>query len=85
MFASSSFIGKLNTGLGILLSGLLLELINFPQGQDAIPNANQIFNLAFTQGPFVSLLMIIPFFIFYFYKIDRESHNEIISEIKKKL
>ena len=85
MFASSSFIGKLNTGLGILLSGLLLELIKFPQGQDAIPNANQIFNLAFTQGPFVSLLMIIPFFIFYFYKIDRKRHNEIISEIKKKL
>ena len=45
MFASSSFIGKLNTGLGILLSGLLLELIKFPQGQDAIPNENQIFNL----------------------------------------
>ena len=85
MFASSSFIGKLNTGLGILLSGLLLELINFPQGQDAIPDANQIFNLALTQGPFVSLLMIIPFFIFYFYKIDRKRHNEIISEIKKKL
>ena len=43
------------------------------------------FNLAFTQGPFVSLLMIIPFFIFYFYKIDRKRHDEIISEIKKKL
>jgi Na+/melibiose symporter-like transporter len=85
MFASSSFVGKLNTGLGILLSGLLLELINFPQGQDAIPDANQIFNLAFTQGPFVSLLMIIPFLIFYFYKIDRKRHDEIISEIKKKL
>jgi len=85
MFASSSFIGKLNTGIGILLSGLLLELINFPQGQDVIPSSNQIFNLALTQGPIVSLLMIIPFFIFYFYKIDRKRHNEIISEIKKKL
>ena len=85
MFASSSFIGKLNTGIGILLSGLLLELINFPQGQDVIPNSNQIFNLALTQGPIVSLLMIVPFFIFYFYRIDKNRHDEIISKIKKKL
>ena len=85
MFASSSFIGKLNTGIGILLSGLLLELINFPQCQDVIPNSNQIFNLALTQGPIVSLLMIVPFFIFYFYRIDKNRHDEIISKIKKKL
>lgn len=34
MFASSSLIGKLNTGLGILMAGIALEFISFPQGTD---------------------------------------------------
>ena len=54
-------------------------------GDESKSELQKTFNLAFTQGPFVSLMMIIPFFIFYFYKIDRKRHNEIISEIKKKL
>ena len=39
MFASSSLIGKLNTGLGILMAGITLEFINFPQGTDVTPTA----------------------------------------------
>ena len=46
MYASSSLIGKLNTGLGILVAGLALEFIGFPQGSEVLPNADQIFSLA---------------------------------------
>ena len=83
MYASSSFIGKLNTGFGILLSGLILEFINFPQGSEITPTASQIINLALTQGPFVSILMFIPFIIFYFYPISRSKHKEILNKLKK--
>ena len=83
MFASSSFIGKLNTGIGILLSGLLLELIDFPQGQDVIPSSNQIFDLAFTQGPFVSLLMIIPFLFSIFIKLIENAMMKLSLKLKK--
>lgn len=82
MFASSSLIGKLNTGLGILMAGLALELIKFPQGSAVTPNAENIFNLAMVQGPLVAVFMIIPFGIFYFYKIDRYKHEEIIYKLK---
>ena len=82
MFASSSLIGKLNTGLGILMAGLALELIKFPQGSAVTPNAESIFNLAMIQGPLVAVFMIIPFGIFYFYKIDRYKHEEIIHKLK---
>ena len=85
MYASSSLIGKLNTGLGILMAGIALEFINFPQGSIVEPSADQIFNLAMIQGPLVALLMAIPFFIFSFYKIDRNRHDEIISELKIRL
>ena len=82
MFASSSLIGKLNAGLGILVAGLALEFIGFPQGSEVTPNTDQIFNLAMIQGPFVALLMIIPFGIFSFYSIDRQKHQKILSQLE---
>ena len=79
--ASSSLIGKLNTGLGILVAGLALEFIGFPQGSEILPNADQIFSLAMVQGPFVAILMIIPFGIFSFYSIDRQKHKKILDQL----
>jgi GPH family glycoside/pentoside/hexuronide:cation symporter len=82
MFASSSLIGKLNTGFGILVAGIALELIGFPQGSEVSPNADQIFSLAMVQGPLVAVLMIIPFGIFSLYKINRKRHEYIISQLE---
>ena len=81
MFASSSLIGKLNTGLGILMAGITLEFINFPQGTDVTPSAENIFNLAMVRGPLVAILMIIPFGIFSLYKIDRYRHQQILAKL----
>lgn len=82
MYASSSLIGKLNTGLGILVAGLALELISFPRGSGVLPTSDQVFNLAMVQGPFVAFLMIIPFGIFSLYGIDREKHENILSKLE---
>ena len=83
MFASSSLIGKLNTGLGILMAGRALEFISFPQGVEVNPSAENIFNLAMVQGPLVAILMFIPFGIFSMYKIDRHRHEEIIAKLEQ--
>ena len=83
MFASSSLIGKLNTGLGILMAGIALEFISFPQGVEVNPSAENIFNLAMVQGPLVAILMFIPFGIFSMYKIDRHRHEEIIAKLEQ--
>lgn len=83
MFASSSLIGKLNTGLGIFISGLALQLINFPRGSGSIPSTESITSLALIQGPFVSLLLLIPFLIFYFYSIDKNRHQQILNNLGK--
>lgn len=82
MYASSSLIGKLNTGLGILVGGLALELIGFPRGSEVLPTSDQVFNLAMVQGPFVAFLMIIPFGIFSLYGIDRKKHENILSKLE---
>ncbi len=82
MFAASSLIGKINTGLGIFMAGIALKLIEFPDAKLGIePTEEQIYNLGLTQGPIVSLFMIIPFFIFLFYKIDRNKHESIIKNL----
>jgi Na+/melibiose symporter-like transporter len=83
MFASSSLIGKLNTGLGILVAGIALEFISFPQGTDVTPSAENIFNLAMVQGPLVAILMFIPFGIFSMYGIDRYRHQEILAKLEE--
>jgi Na+/melibiose symporter-like transporter len=83
MFASSSLIGKLNTGLGILVAGIALEFISFPQGTDVTPSAENIFNLAMVQGPLVAILMFIPFGIFSIYGIDRYRHQEILAKLEE--
>ena len=83
MFASSSLIGKLNTGLGILMAGIALEFISFPQGTDVTPSAENIFNLAMVQGPVVAILMFIPFGIFSIYGIDRYRHQEILAKLEE--
>jgi len=83
MFASSSLIGKLNTGLGILMAGIALEFISFPQGTDVTPSAENIFNLAMVQGPLVAILMFIPFGIFSIYGIDRYRHQEILAKLEE--
>ena len=83
MFASSSLIGKLNTGLGILMAGIALEFISFPQGMDVTPSAENIFNLAMVQGPLVAILMFIPFGIFSMYGIDRYRHQEILAKLEE--
>jgi len=83
MFASSSLIGKLNSGLGIFLSGLALQAINFPRGSGSIPSAESITSLALLQGPFVSILLLIPFLIFSFYSIDKRRHQQILNNLGK--
>ena len=82
MYAASSLIGKLNSGLGILMAGLALEFIGFPQGVEVFPNADQIFSLAMIQGPLVAVLMIIPIAIFSLYRINRSRHEEILNMLE---
>ena len=69
---------KISEKFSKLFSG---EKIN--KTEDAIiVNADQIFNLAMIQGPFVALLMIIPFGIFSFYTIDRQKHQKILTKLE---
>jgi glycoside/pentoside/hexuronide:cation symporter, GPH family len=75
-FAANAFALKAVSGMGILMAGLLLTLVHFPQHANpatlnpAIPR-----NLALVYMPTVFTLYGVALVFIYFYRIDRESHE----------
>ncbi len=76
--AALSFSGKAISGLGIALSGLLLELIGFPRGADPSEvSAETIFHLGLVVGVAIPLLYLAPLALITRYRITREVHADI--------
>jgi len=76
--AALSFSGKAISGLGIILGGLLIELIEFPAGANpAEVPAETIFRLGLAVGVAVPLLYLFPISLITRYRITREVHAEI--------
>ncbi len=76
--AALSFSAKASSGLGIVLGGLLLDLIDLPRGvvPAEIPQET-ITRLGWVVGIFVPLLYLIPVSLITRYKITRAAHAEI--------
>lgn len=77
-FAGLSFSGKAISGLGIVLGGFIIAMIDFPTGvlPSAVP-ADKIFMLGISVGVLVPLLHLIPIAMIPRYKITREEHARI--------
>ena len=81
LFATVGFMQKLNAGLGSFFAGQVLSFINFDRLNHT---TEQAYTLAFVQGPITTLLMIVPFIIFYKYSLSADRHKEIIQSLKAK-
>ena len=76
--AALSFSGKAVSGLGIIVGGLILDLIALPRGvapADVAPDT--IMRLGLVVGVCVPLLHVIPISLITRYKITRRAHAEI--------
>lgn len=77
--AAISFSAKATTGLGVMLSGLVLEfLVGFPtqvSPQDIQPEL--VMRLGLVIGVAIPLLYLIPFYMARRYDISRQRHQEI--------
>lgn len=85
--AALSFAGKATSGLGIMISGAILDYgLTFPRGvtpEDL--SAHTIFNLGLWAGVLIPLLYVIPFYLLNLYSLTREKHAEIqagLSELR---
>ncbi|MGD0142035.1 MAG: MFS transporter [Rhizomicrobium sp.] len=76
-FAANSFMAKAASGLGLLLSGLVLAVVHFPS--NAAPGGidpHIVRNLALVYVPSIMVLYGAAIAIVGFYRITRESHEE---------
>lgn len=88
-FAGWSFANKAATGAGILIAGVILQLINFPthlaeQGGAAVVPAQTVEWLAFAGGPGAGLISIGGIVLMLFYRINKQSHAQIIADLAER-
>ena len=83
--AALSFSGKAVSGVGIMLGGLLMTLIEFPTQVDPsqVPE-EMIFRLGLAVGVLLPLLYLIPIALVTRYKITRAVHASIRAELDQR-
>jgi len=85
-FAGWAFATKAATGAGMLISGLALQLMNFPAQMDepheavALPERTVAW-LGFAGGPGAALLSVAGIVFALFYGINKQVHARIIAEL----
>jgi Na+/melibiose symporter-like transporter len=87
-FAASSFSAKAPAGLGTIIAGFGLELIEWPTGThirtaaDVAPET--IVHLGIMFGPFVAGFGLVCVWCYTHYDLSRERHDEISRELRRR-
>jgi Na+/melibiose symporter-like transporter len=86
MFMSAiAFSAKATSGVGGFFAGLVLDLIHFPTQADpgSVP-PEKIFKLGLAVGPGLLLFYLLMLYFISRYRITRERHREILSELERR-
>ena len=85
VFAASSFSRKVTSSFGVLIGGVILDVIHFPKGAVAGTVApDTLWQMGLLQGPASGLLVLIGVFMYMGYRLDRERHAAIVLELEKR-
>ena len=87
-FAGLGFAGKAATGLGVMVAGAALDLINFPSSvgngaQAALPAVMQS-RLVSIWGPVPAVIAVAALLILAAYRITRARHDELTGELARR-
>jgi GPH family glycoside/pentoside/hexuronide:cation symporter len=85
-FAGINFSAKASTGLGVLIAGIVLDVIGFPHGIGAAAKAahvapDAIRELGLIYGPGAAIASFISVTILLGYKINRSRHAAILEAL----
>jgi Na+/melibiose symporter-like transporter len=84
-FASSSFAAKAASGMGNIIAGFALDLIDWPRGRHIKSAADvpveAIVDLGMLYGPYVAGCGIFSVFCYTRYRLTRERHEEILKAL----
>ena len=85
-FAASSFSAKAASGLGNIIAGFGLDIIDWPRGSHiktaADVPAETLIDLGILYGPSVAGFGFVSVWCFTHYKLTRERHEEILTELQ---
>jgi hypothetical protein len=77
--------GLLSGGLGAMVAGIALDVINFPAyGSGEEITESMLFNLGLLDGPFAMVWGLIAAFFYSGYKITRKYHTDIRDNLNQK-
>ena len=79
IFAARSFSGKAAGAFGLMIGGVILDLIAFPKNAPygSVPD-DVIWNLGLFVGPATSIFSVAGISLFMFYRLDKARHAEIV-------
>ncbi|MFW6093606.1 MAG: MFS transporter, partial [Pseudomonadota bacterium] len=85
-FASVSFSGKFTSGIGNVVGGIALDLINWPRGVEIQTAADvppeTIVWLGLIYGPIVAGFAVVSVWCYSKHRLDRHRHAEIVRELE---
>ena len=85
VFSLRSFAIKATSGVGGLFAGFGLEFIGFPDNAEVGNLAPETINgLLVMNGPLYLALYLLAIFFMMFYKLDKNRHAEILSELEER-
>ncbi|MDD9946627.1 MAG: MFS transporter [Myxococcales bacterium] len=82
IFSCRSLITKATSGLGTMLGGLLLKLIDFPDKAEPGQVAPEVlFSLGLAEGPLTAVVTLVGVTIYLAYPLTRARHDEIRAQL----
>ena len=85
LFGFFTLAAKSTSGAGQYLAGISLWLVAFPSGEEIAPadiDPDVLFELGLIYGPAVALFGLLCIYMFSFYDISRESHEETLKTLE---
>ncbi len=84
-FAARSFFAKASQGVGHLIAGVALDLIDFPVGAEpGTVAAEKVFSLGLIDGPLAALPITFSILFFWRYRLTRARQEEIQSTLRNR-
>jgi GPH family glycoside/pentoside/hexuronide:cation symporter len=82
-YSARTFISKMTGGLGLLIGGIAIDIINWPTGVTSgdIVDPDILFSLAIVDGPIAAIPSLFAVFFYGRYKINKTRYLEIHAEL----
>jgi Na+/melibiose symporter-like transporter len=82
LFAMQMFIIKINSGLGLWLAGIALDLIHFPAGGAAMQvSSGAVFKLGVVYAPCMMAIYGVAVIVLRHFRITRADHQRHLQEL----